>query len=172
MAKKETLNLETAYDLLCLAKEYECQGNLDMAVVWYEQTLMVPGDVELHHEARRRINLLIEEAIKDASNLRKDIVEHCATALDILSGMDRRGIGRVLQEIARRSGSGIVLGDTSRRYRIDTIQAESDGLAMAVYMYVGIRLLGYTEDLGLDFRPEYEMAKRFVAIPGGSSTVH
>lgn len=163
---------ETADDLLRRAKDYEREGNLDMAIVWYEQALKVPGEIEMHREAQQRINILIEEAIQDTSNHRQDIVIFCMHAIEIFSGLDRRGIGRVLQEIGKAGRDGVLLGDTSRRYQIDSIHADLEGMAMAVYMYVGIRMLGYTEDLGLDFRPEYELAKRFAAAPIGSSTIH
>lgn len=163
----------TVYDLLRRAKEYDREGNLDMAIVFYEQVLALPGEIEAHQEARRRMSILIEEAIQDTANLRMDVVMHCMNAIETFSDMDRRGIGLVLQEIARRGRNGVLLGDTSRRYQIETLGTELEGLAMVVYMFTGIRMLGYPEDLGLDFRPEYEMAKRFAGSgPGGSSTIH
>lgn len=169
------IDRESADDLLQQGREYEHEGKLDKAIIAYEQVLQIPGGSKARNEARQRMDQIRKQILRGTIEVQKDVVVHCMTAIERFADMRRRTVQEVLREIARKGRVDMTLNNTPDRFRISTLGIELTALGMAAYMFTGLRLLGHTEDIGIDLRAEYEMARRFATPRTGtarSATIH
>lgn len=154
---QDALNIDPSATavMYALGHAFEQKGNLSIADSWYKRVLEQGGTGsirELTKEARTRI---AGSEVK-ADGFRMDAMMYCLAALDLFAKID--DITPIVADIALLGQRGFDIHDPEKKYRLKSLEGEFTGFQLTCYMFVGMKQLDPSMDIGIDLEDEYNSA--------------
>ena len=106
--------------------------------------------------------------IESIGRTRGDAVMHCLTALEVFEQLAPADALAVVSEIAALGQGGLNVDDSARQYSLTSLAGRQfSGLQLVAMMYVGMKGVDPTADVGFDLSKEYEQAREMFAAKRG-----
>lgn len=153
-------DLQTVFGL---ANALDKSGNPELeeeADRLYIRAIELGPETPIGEMARQARSQIAQRTMRrNGSDVRPDAVMYCLGALQRFATMTPQEVQSVGYEIAVLGERGIDVNDSSRRYTLNTIPGEFSGLQLMSLMYVALKQVAPTLDIGFDLSEEYGAAK-------------
>ncbi len=145
-----------------LARAVESLGRFDEANDLYIRSIQVDPHSRVAEMAKAARSAIASRGfrIESIGQVRPDAVMHCLTALEMFEQLASPDAVAVVSEIAALGQEGLDVNDSSRKYPLKSLAGRQfNGLQLVAMMYVGMKGIDPSADVGFDLSKEYEQAR-------------
>ncbi len=118
-------------------------------------------DLELKEKYRRLRTFVAEKTLK-RKGFRNDVFIYLIGALEYYKDKKEDEIKKVAFEIGQLADKGFHINEPDAIIEIKSLGKKISHLQALCYMYAGFKIFEPELDIGIDFKNEFEQAKRFI----------
>ncbi len=145
-----------------LARAVESLGRFDEANELFLRSIQIDPDSQVAEVAKAARSAIASRGFRteSISQPRNDAVAHCLAAFEMFERLAAPEIVSIVAEIASLGQGGLDVNDSAPKYSLDSLAGRHfSGLELVAMMYVGMKGIEPSSDVGFDLSKEYEQAR-------------
>ena len=145
-----------------LARAVESLGRFDEANELYLRSIQIDPDSQVAEVAKAARSAIASRGfrIESISQPRNDVVAHCLAAFEVFERLAAPEIVSIVAEIASLGQGGLDVNDSAPKYSLNSLAGRHfSGLQLVAMMYVGMKGIEPSTNVGFDLSKEYEQAR-------------